>query len=320
MSMTAYAPLRHPVLKVPYLAFELLTALVRVPCWALLAISRGWRPRKSWSWSLSVMVKLGRHISWKLPNTTTKPPRAGSGARLSCVWVSPVPQSYILGKVAMWASVAEVAPIQLPGYWIHGPGSTVAPEAPLMPGEKVIYALHGGGYTRWSAHPAQFPGHAHRIPPLVHHAARIGPALLLLLHARCCTPCSSPVTAPAPAPAPAALASCSACLPTPAHLVALGCPHRPAPAPHRHPCGAPLLAAPCTPLPLHLHLHLHLPPPPPPPPPTAVWSCSPRSFVPTASSLHPPAPMEGISDGGVDANEVKVDGVVGDALDSSLAD
>ncbi|KAJ7792020.1 hypothetical protein B0H14DRAFT_3160518 [Mycena olivaceomarginata] len=69
----------------------------------------------------------------------------------------------------MWASVAEVAPIRLPGYWIHEPGSTVAPEAPLMPGEKIIYALHGGGYTIWSAHPAQFPGHAAR--GVIQHAA-----------------------------------------------------------------------------------------------------------------------------------------------------
>ncbi|KAJ7302518.1 Alpha/Beta hydrolase protein [Mycena albidolilacea] len=175
MSMTAYAPLRHPVLKVPYLAFELLTALVRVPCWALLAIPRGWRPRKSWSWSLSVMVKLGRHIvsmNDKVGNFQTPPPNHLAlvpGPGYHGVWVSPVPQSYILGKVAMWASVAEVAPIRLPGYWIHEPGSTVAPEAPLMPGEKVIYALHGGGYTRWSAHPAQFPGHAAR--GVIQHAA-----------------------------------------------------------------------------------------------------------------------------------------------------
>ncbi|KAJ7822641.1 hypothetical protein B0H14DRAFT_3731381 [Mycena olivaceomarginata] len=64
---------------------------------------------------------------------------------------------------------------------------------------------------------------------------------------------------------------------------------------------------------------MHTPAPPPAPVPaptpahTAARSCSPRSFVPTASSIHPPAPMEGVSDGGVDADEVKVDGAVGDA-------
>jgi acetyl esterase/lipase len=61
----------------------------------------------------------------------------------------------------MWASVAGVEPVRLPGYWIHQPG-TVAPEAPLLPGEKIVYALHGGAYTRFSAHPDEITSEAAR--------------------------------------------------------------------------------------------------------------------------------------------------------------
>ncbi|KAJ6593993.1 Alpha/Beta hydrolase protein [Mycena capillaripes] len=54
----------------------------------------------------------------------------------------------------MWASVAGISPVRLPGYWLHKSGSTIEPEAPLMPNEKIVYALHGGAYTRLSAHPS----------------------------------------------------------------------------------------------------------------------------------------------------------------------
>jgi acetyl esterase/lipase len=37
---------------------------------------------------------------------------------------------------------------------MHRAGSTIDVAAPPMPGEKVVYALHGGGYTQLSAHPS----------------------------------------------------------------------------------------------------------------------------------------------------------------------
>ncbi|KAJ7178440.1 endoplasmic reticulum protein [Mycena crocata] len=69
------------------------------------------------------------------------------------VWVEPISADLIVGKVKTWASAAAVSPVKLPGYWIHKLGSTIKLEAPLMPGEKIVYALHGGAYTRLSAHP-----------------------------------------------------------------------------------------------------------------------------------------------------------------------
>ncbi|KAJ7792022.1 alpha/beta-hydrolase [Mycena olivaceomarginata] len=122
----SYAPLRHPILKVPYLTFELLTALVRVPYWALISIPRGWRPRKSWGWARTMVVQVVRHLDIRHPTTLALVPGTGYHG----VWVDPVPQDRVLGK-----------PVRLPGYWIHQPG-TIAPEAPLLPGEKIVYALH----------------------------------------------------------------------------------------------------------------------------------------------------------------------------------
>ncbi|KAJ6465810.1 Alpha/Beta hydrolase protein [Mycena sanguinolenta] len=157
--MSGYAPLRHPLLKVPYLLYQLLAAVVRVPFWALLAIPRAWRPRKSWSWGRTVAVKAIRHcvlIQDKVgpllptPNHLALVPGTGYHG----VWAEAAPQSCIIGKVAMWASAAGVSPVRLPGYWIHQTGSTVPLEAPLMPGEKIVYVLHGGAYTLLSAHPS----------------------------------------------------------------------------------------------------------------------------------------------------------------------
>ncbi|KAJ7346432.1 hypothetical protein DFH08DRAFT_961853 [Mycena albidolilacea] len=107
------------------------------------------------------------------------------------------------------------------------------------------------------------------------------PAALLL--ARCRTP-ARPLSLrlhphPHLHPLPSLCAPRSACLPTPAHPAGLGCSRlhilhlHPCPHRHRHPCRAPLLAAPCTPLPRPLHL--------PPPPSTLL----PGPHQPAAQSL-----------------------------------
>ncbi|KAF8209148.1 Alpha/Beta hydrolase protein [Mycena galopus ATCC 62051] len=173
---TGYAPLRRPLLKVPYLLYELLTAFVRVPYWALLAIPRGWRPRKSWSWTRTMVVKLVRHfmsVGDRVGPLMTLPNHLAlvTGNGYQSVWVEAVTRDCIVGKVAMWASVAGASPVRLPGYWIQQPGSTLLPAGPLMPGEKVVYSLHGGAYTRSSAHPSDFTAQFAR--RLIHHVQRV---------------------------------------------------------------------------------------------------------------------------------------------------
>ncbi|KAJ6587015.1 Alpha/Beta hydrolase protein [Mycena vulgaris] len=154
-----HAPFRHQPLKALYLLYELLIALVRIPYWALIAIPPAWRPRKSWTWTRTVQVKLVRHITAMAnmagplmvsPSYLALVPGVG----FHSVWVEPVALDLVVGKLEMWAAVADVSPVKLPGYWIHKPRSTINLEAPTMPGEKIAYCLHGGAYSRLSAHPS----------------------------------------------------------------------------------------------------------------------------------------------------------------------
>jgi acetyl esterase/lipase len=69
------------------------------------------------------------------------------------VWVEAVP-NLITGELRTWAAVSSVSSIRVPGYWTHKAGTTIKVAEPPMPGEKVIYSLHGGGYTQLSAHPS----------------------------------------------------------------------------------------------------------------------------------------------------------------------
>ena len=75
------------------------------------------------------------------------------GAGAKGVWVEPVPE-LVTGDVKLWAEIASVKPSRIPGYWYHKKGSDIAGGARPMPGEKVIYRFHGGGYVLSSAHPS----------------------------------------------------------------------------------------------------------------------------------------------------------------------
>ncbi|KAJ7922032.1 Alpha/Beta hydrolase protein [Mycena leptocephala] len=177
-----YAPLRRQPVKGIYLLFQLLTVFVRALWWALLGIPRAWRPRQSWSWGRTMVVKLVRYIdsvSEKVGVLTVSPDHRAlvPGPGFHAVWVEPVPPEMIIGKVKMWASISAVSPVRLPGYWIHQPGSTIPLDAPLMPGEKIVFHLHGGAYTRMSAHPRDIPARiAHGLiehVPCVHRSFAI---------------------------------------------------------------------------------------------------------------------------------------------------
>jgi acetyl esterase/lipase len=72
------------------------------------------------------------------------------------IWIDPIPSSLLLGEVKSFAEQANVKPIRIPGYWLHStlPSKAGVPAySPPTPGEKVIMALHGGGYTALSAAP-----------------------------------------------------------------------------------------------------------------------------------------------------------------------
>jgi acetyl esterase/lipase len=77
------------------------------------------------------------------------------GKWIKGVWVEPAPSDLIVDNLKLWAEQSRVAPVRIPGYWNRDPSSTwgdpiVIPHA--LPGEKVIYALHGGAFVFFSAH------------------------------------------------------------------------------------------------------------------------------------------------------------------------
>jgi acetyl esterase/lipase len=60
----------------------------------------------------------------------------------------------VTGNLKLWAKIAKVNSVRLPGYWLLKNGTSVKPGTPPLPGEKVILNLHGGAYIRMSAHPS----------------------------------------------------------------------------------------------------------------------------------------------------------------------
>ncbi|KAI0699539.1 Alpha/Beta hydrolase protein [Cytidiella melzeri] len=150
--------LRSQPFKGLYLIYEgLTTAFLRFPLWILLALPAGSRPRPSWSIKRVLLL-------WWLKHRGAIAKRAGrwwnqpdylaieQGSKVKAVWIPAVPH-LIVGEVKQWAGSNNVEAVQIPGYWIEKEGVDVPINARPQAGEKVIYALHGGGYVAQSAHP-----------------------------------------------------------------------------------------------------------------------------------------------------------------------
>lgn len=98
---------------------------------------------------VGVLVKSPNHLA------------IAEGKDIKGVWVEPTP-SLILSHVKKWADKANVTPVRIPGYWYDKPGGDMAPGLAPAPGEKVVYALHGGAFTLWSAYPGDLPANIAR--------------------------------------------------------------------------------------------------------------------------------------------------------------
>jgi acetyl esterase/lipase len=75
-----------------------------------------------------------------------------SGAGVNGVWVGAA-NHLVTGDLKIWVKIANVQSIRVPGYWTHNKGSSIKVGSAPQPDEKVVYHLHGGGYTGGSAHP-----------------------------------------------------------------------------------------------------------------------------------------------------------------------
>lgn len=84
----------------------------------------------------------------RLPNHLAITPGPG----VNGVWVGTA-NHLVTGDLKLWAKIANVSSIRVPGYWMHKKGTSIKVASAPQPGEKVVYQLHGGGYVRLSAHP-----------------------------------------------------------------------------------------------------------------------------------------------------------------------
>lgn len=102
------------------------------------------------NFGISKYVSILRNITlWTSPSYLAITP----GVDVKGVWVEAVPE-LVTGRLKLWASIASVSSIRIPGYWQHKVGTTIEVAAPPMPGEKILYVLHGGAYVALSAHPS----------------------------------------------------------------------------------------------------------------------------------------------------------------------
>lgn len=169
--------LHQQPLKGLYLTGQVLTTLfIRLPLWTLFSIFPSWRPRPSWSIARVLMANIVKLLlEWELRYRDIYligilalmhllTCRAGPlmiipsylditpGPGVHGVWVDPVPH-LITGALQTSASTASVSSIRIPGYWLYKEGSTIQIGSPPVPGEKVIYTMHGGAYVMCSGHP-----------------------------------------------------------------------------------------------------------------------------------------------------------------------
>ncbi|KAF7306130.1 Abhydrolase-3 domain-containing protein [Mycena chlorophos] len=154
-----YAPYRKQPLKALYLVYEAVATALRLPYWVLVSLPPALRPHRSWGFKKSLHVRFLRlltSIGSKVGPLIDLPNHLAlvTGVGYHGIWVEPAANELLQGELTTWMRVAGVSSVKLPAYWLHKLNSTIDLEAPLMPGEKIVYALHGGAYTRLSAHPS----------------------------------------------------------------------------------------------------------------------------------------------------------------------
>ena len=92
------------------------------------------------------------------------------GPNVNGVWIQPRPD-LVFGDIKHAQQVNKVPNVQIPGYWYDRDGVTPDNSARPVPGEKVVYYIHGGSFLSGSAHPSATysgisKGLLHHCPPI----------------------------------------------------------------------------------------------------------------------------------------------------------
>jgi len=149
---------RHQPIRGLYLTYQAFSTLfIRVPIWVIAYLPKRWRPRPSWTLKRCVILQLLKrfmHVRSRVGEIFPTPNHLAiaEGPGVKGVWVEAAPH-LITGDIETWASIANVKPSRIPGYWLDRPGADIPIGQKPLPGEKVLYSLHGGAYTHMSAHP-----------------------------------------------------------------------------------------------------------------------------------------------------------------------
>ncbi|KAJ7587208.1 Alpha/Beta hydrolase protein [Mycena floridula] len=153
-----YNDYRHQPWRILYLTYQILTTtFIRLPLWTLLAIPRLLRPRQSWTVKRTVFNALARHfnsVSVRAGPLSAFPNHLALAKGFDGCWVELLSPEFIVGDLELFASVAQVESVRIPGYWIARDNKKVDAGNPPKPGEKVLYHLHGGGYVLFSGCPS----------------------------------------------------------------------------------------------------------------------------------------------------------------------
>lgn len=155
------APLwaRQPYKLVYFAYFGLSIGLVFLPWFALVSLIPSKRPRESWTWKRSTLIKLYRHgtrltfrTHTSLSRDLTKEVPHSKTVRGKFVWVDALSDDLIRGELRRMMLLQGLTSRRTCGFWYgeRDGGGGVGQRA--TPREKVIYHLHGGAYWIGTAH------------------------------------------------------------------------------------------------------------------------------------------------------------------------
>ncbi|KAK7443188.1 hypothetical protein VKT23_015786 [Stygiomarasmius scandens] len=150
---------RHQPVKALFLALGTLSLLARLPFYLLRNLFPSWRPRRSWTLSRTVLVKLIEETTRIVLHTGL--PEQESLEDLKKVWkerfvlIEPLEEKLIVGELRTYAEANRVKSERVGGFWFEkDENARVGRKAGQD--EKVIVVLHGGGFVLGSGTPSFF--------------------------------------------------------------------------------------------------------------------------------------------------------------------
>ncbi|TFK53955.1 alpha/beta-hydrolase [Heliocybe sulcata] len=162
MVLFNYSVLPRPIKTLFIPCYLLFLGFVQTPILLVVHALPFMRPKRGWGLARTVRVKTWRtsvFVSRTFGKIMVFPDHRALAPGQNGLWIDPVPESLIVGRIKDMAAKAGVGPVKLPGYWVDKSGAVVPIGAPPRAGEKVVLHLHGGSYSFLSATPKDVTRH-----------------------------------------------------------------------------------------------------------------------------------------------------------------